>query len=121
MLLLYNKLINEIIFYREKTQRIYRLGLYSEVTTISAVFCWILDKCFCDTVLGQKFPYLHAIWHVLIFISTYSAIVLVAYYAVKEDNGNFVPDLRYWPNNETDLGIPFVSIKCLYSEEKRNI
>lgn len=108
-------------FYREKTQRIYRFGLIIEVTTILAVLCWILDKFFCDTMLGQKFPYLHAVWHVLIFISTYSAIVLVAYYAIKEDYTNYIPDLCYWPNNHIELGIPFVSIKCTYDEVKRNL
>lgn len=106
---------------REKIQRLYRLGIRSVLTTMTAIFCWILDKSFCDTILGQKFPYLHAIWHVLIFMSTYASIVAVAYYAVKEDYGNYEPDLRYWPNNESELGIPFVAIKCSYSEKKRNI
>lgn len=110
-------LINQ--FCREKIQRIYRFGLVIEVTTILAVVCWILDKFFCDTMLGQKFPYLHAIWHVLIFISTYSAIVLVAYYAIKEDYANCTPELCYWPDNNFEIGIAFVSIK--YGEAKRNL
>lgn len=105
----------------EKSQRIYRLGLRTTLVMVLAITCWILDKFFCDTYLGQKFPYLHAIWHVLIFISSYTACVLFAYYAVKEEYVNHIPDLRYWPVNEFELGIPFVSIKCYYSEEKRNI
>lgn len=110
-----------VFHFREKSQRVYRLGMRTTLVMILAITCWILDKFFCDTYLGQKFPYLHAIWHVLIFISSYTACVLFAYYAVKEEHVNHIPDLRYWPVNDFELGIPFVSIKCYYSEEKRNI
>lgn len=110
-----------VFHFREKSQRIYRLGLRTTLVMVLAITCWVLDKFFCDTYLGQKFPYLHAIWHILIFISSYTACVLFAYYAVKEEYVNHIPDLRYWPVNEFELGIPFVSIKCYYSEEKRNI
>lgn len=115
--------INMLCFgiFREKSQRVYRLGLRTTLVMVLAITCWVLDKFFCDTYLGQKFPYLHAIWHVLIFISSYTACVLFAYYAVKEEHVNHIPDLRYWPVNDFELGIPFVSIKCYYSEEKRNI
>lgn len=106
---------------RERSMRIYRLGMRSALGLIMAIVCWLLDKFFCDTVLGEKFPYLHAMWHILIFISSYTACVLFAYYAVKEEYTNRIPDLRYWPVNEFELGIPFVSIKCYYNEEKRNI
>lgn len=109
------------VIFREKSQRVYRLGLRTTLVMVLAITCWVLDKFFCDTYLGQKFPYLHAIWHVLIFISSYTACVLFAYYAVKEEHVNHIPDLRYWPVNDFELGIPFVSIKCYYSEEKRNI
>lgn len=108
-------------FHRERSIRIYRLGLRSGLVMALAIVCWLLDKFFCDTALGQYFPYLHAMWHVLIFISSYTACVLFAFYAVKEEYTNRIPDLRYWPVNEFELGIPFVSIKCYYNDEKRNI
>lgn len=108
-------------FYRERSIRIYRLGLRSGLVMVLAIVCWLLDKFFCDTALGLYFPYLHALWHVLIFISSYTACVLFAFYAVKEEYTNRIPDLRYWPVNEFELGIPFVSIKCYYNDEKRNI
>lgn len=108
-------------FHRERSLRIYRLGLRTAVVMVLAIVCWLLDKFFCDTVLGEYFPYLHALWHVLIFISSYTACVLFAYYAVKEEYANRIPDLKYWPVNEFELGIPFVSIKCYYNDEKRNI
>lgn len=109
------------VFHRERSMRIYRLGLRTAIVMTLAIVCWLLDKFFCDTILGQKFPYLHAMWHILIFISSYTACVLFAYYAVKEEYNNRIADLRYWPVNEFELGIPFVSIKCYYNDEKRNI
>lgn len=117
-------LFNHFLFFSchsEQSSRIYRLGVRSAVVLALAILCWILDRFFCDTVLGQYFPYLHAMWHILIFISSYTACVLFAYYAVKEEYANRIPDLRFWPVNEFEFGIPFVSIKCYYTEEKQNI
>lgn len=109
------------MFHRERSQRIYRLGIRSALVLALAILCWVLDKFFCDTAPIKTFPYLHAVWHILIFISSYTACVLFAYYAVKEEHVNRIADLRYWPINEFELGIPFVSIKCYYTEEKVHI
>lgn len=103
--------------FRERSSRIYNLGIRSALVLAAAIVCWVLDKFFCD----EKFPYLHAMWHILIFISSYTACVLFAYYAVKEEYVNRIADLRYWPVNTFELGIPFVSIKCYYTEEKAHI
>lgn len=107
--------------YREKTMRIYRLGFHSMLIIILALFFWLLDKFFCDMTLVQKFPYFHALWHVLIFIGSYRSIVLCAYYVAKEDHANLCPELQFWPINELESGIPFVTVKCYYTEEKRSI
>lgn len=101
--------------------RIYRLGIRCATMLGLAVTCWVLDKFFCDTWWGSSFPYLHALWHILIFISSYTACVLFAYYAVKEDHKNRIPDLKYWPVNNFELGVPFVSIKCYYADAKDHI
>lgn len=101
--------------------RIYRLGIRSAALLCLAVVCWILDKFCCDTWWGSQFPYLHAFWHILIFLSSYTSCVLFAYYSVKEDYKNRIPDLRYWPVDNFELGIPFVSIKCYYTDAKEHI
>lgn len=108
-------------FCSEQSMRILRLGVRSAILFGLALTCWILDKFFCDTWWGSSFPYLHAMWHILIFISSYTICVLFAYYAVKEDHINRIPDLRFWPKNNFELGIPFVSIKCYYTDAKCQI
>lgn len=104
--------------FSEQSQRIFRLGIRSALLLGLAIVCWLVDRFCCDTWWGASFPYLHAMWHVLIFISSYTACVLFAYYAAKEEHVDRVPDLRYWPVNNFELGIPFVSIKCYYTTAK---
>lgn len=105
----------------EKKQRIYRLGLRTAAILFLAIVCWVLDRFFCDTWWGSSFPYLHAIWHVLIFLSSYTMCVLFAYYAVRDECTDRIPDLKYWPSDNFELGIAFVSIKCYYSDAKETI
>lgn len=108
-------------FSRETNQRVYRLGLRTLTILLLAIVCWVLDKTCCDTWWGAKFPYLHAMWHVLIFLSSYTLCVLFAFYAVREERADRIPDLKYWPSDNFELGIPFVSIKCYYTDAKETI
>ncbi|KAK5637777.1 hypothetical protein RI129_000040 [Pyrocoelia pectoralis] len=62
--------------------------------------------------LQINFPYLHGLWHVFIFISSYTACVLFAYFSVKEEKPDKKATLKYWPKNDFELGIPYVSIKA---------
>jgi alkaline ceramidase len=39
-------------------------------------------------------PYLHGAWHILIFLASYTAIVLFAYFEVKNHNYMETPILR---------------------------
>lgn len=67
---------------------------------------------FCDAWSAIHFPYLHAIWHVLIFLAAYTGLVLYAYFTVRDEKPELAPVLRYWPKNEFELGIPYVAIRC---------
>jgi alkaline ceramidase len=50
---------------------------------------------FCDFWSGVGLPYLHGAWHILIFLASYTAIVLFAYFEVKNHQPGETPLLRY--------------------------
>ncbi|XP_041778744.1 alkaline ceramidase [Anopheles merus] len=91
-------------------ERVYRLGVRNTTILIMAIVCWINDRMFCDTWSRLNFPYLHGFWHILIFISAYPACVLFAYFFVNDERPESRPTLKYWPRNDCELGIPYVSI-----------
>lgn len=86
-----------------------------------ALVCWGCDRFLCDTWWGASFPYLHAVWHVLIFIAAYTACVLFAYFAVQDEHPTRIGELKYWPANGFELGIPYVSIRCYYTNVRDQI
>lgn len=51
-------------------------------------------------------------WHLLIFIASYTAAVLFAYFSVKDEKPHQTAVLKYWPRNDFELGMPYVTIKC---------
>nr|CAD7410781.1 unnamed protein product [Timema poppensis] len=100
-----------IIVDRCESGRVYRLGIRCAAVWLLAVACWLNDRLFCETWLALNFPYLHALWHILIFIASYTALVLFAYFAVKEERPDTTPVLRYWPREDFELGVPYVTIR----------
>lgn len=103
---------------RVKCARVYRLGLRCTAVCCLAISCWILDRMFCDAWLSIHFPYMHGIWHVLIFIGSYTALVLFAYFNVLDERPEQKPQLKYWPINEFELGIPYITIKHPCKKDK---
>ncbi|KAH8289989.1 hypothetical protein KR018_005033 [Drosophila ironensis] len=97
--------------FRVSDQRVYRLGIRSTTVWAVAVFCWINDRVFCDAWSSINFPYLHGFWHIFIFIAAYTVLVLFAYFYVESELPQRQPLLKYWPKNEFEFGIPFVSIR----------
>lgn len=97
---------------RVKDPRVHRLGYRCALLWTLSVTCWINDRLFCDAWSAIDFPYLHAVWHVLIFLSAYTGLVLYAYFAVQDERPELRPVLRYWPQDDFELGIPFVAIRC---------
>jgi alkaline ceramidase len=63
---------------------------------------------------------LHGVWHILIFIAAYTACVLFSYFFVSDEKPEKGPVLKFWPNNNWELGIPYVSIKY-YKDGKDEI
>uniref|UniRef100_A0A336ML14 Alkaline ceramidase n=1 Tax=Culicoides sonorensis TaxID=179676 RepID=A0A336ML14_CULSO len=96
---------------QEKDARVYRLSIRCAIVLSLAIFCWINDRIFCDVWSELKFPYLHGLWHILIFIAAYSICVLFAYFFVSEEKPEWAPRLKYWPRNDFELCVPYVSIR----------
>lgn len=103
---------------RVKCARVYRLGLRCAAVSLLAMFCWIMDRMFCDAWLSIDFPYMHGVWHILIFIASYTALVLFAYFNVTEERPEQKPQLKYWPVNEFELGVPYITIKHPYKNDR---
>ncbi|KYM97350.1 Alkaline ceramidase [Cyphomyrmex costatus] len=105
---------------RTTSIRVYRLGLRCGAMWVLAVICWLNDRLFCDTWLNLNFPYLHALWHLFIFIASYTAAVLFAYFAVQDEKPQQSPVLKYWPRDTFELGIPYVTIRS-YMKSSYNL
>eukprot|EP00092_Neocalanus_flemingeri_P023110 GFUD01025058.1.p1 GENE.GFUD01025058.1~~GFUD01025058.1.p1 ORF type:complete len:286 (-),score=48.78 GFUD01025058.1:48-905(-) len=92
----------------ENNIRVLSLGRRSIVLWVLAVICWVNDRVFCSWWASIGFPYLHGAWHILIFLASYTAVVLFAYFEVKNKLSGPVPILRYYPYNNFQLGVPYV-------------
>jgi len=98
---------------RCRNLRVLRLGARCGAIWLLAVACWINDKLFCETWSALNFPYLHAFWHVLIFIASYTACVLFAYFDAKNQVPEQHPVLKFWPVDRYELfGVPYVGLSA---------
>lgn len=80
---------------REKGDlRVASLGRRSIGLWVFAVACWLNDRLLCDVWAGVGFPYLHGLWHVLIFLAAYTGVVLFAYFDVKNHHPGEQPMIR---------------------------
>ncbi|CAF0760944.1 unnamed protein product [Didymodactylos carnosus] len=90
-------------------RRIKDLGIRCLVLWTIAVTIWICDRVFCPFWLSISFPYLHAIWHVLIIFSSNQAIVICSYLIIKQNYPQIQLNLHYWPYEHWEyFGIPYV-------------
>ena len=113
----------ERIFYNLKQEddpRVTSLGKRSVIFWVTAVICWINDKLYCEVWSNIGFPYLHGFWHVLIFLASYTAVVLFAYFDVKHNHPHEVPIICYWPKDTFELGIPYVKLKNYHWNKKEH-
>jgi len=94
----------------EQCERVVSLGTRSMGLMGAALVCWVADRFFCEFWSSVGFPYLHGAWHILIFLASYTAIVLFAYFDVKQHRPGLVAELRYYPETPGDLGVPYVVV-----------
>lgn len=93
-----------------------------------AMFCWLSDRLFCDhwLELGMesvshathpllsddsfRFPrsYLHALFHISISYTSVALCSLFAFFDAVTEYPEKVPTLRFWPNDDTGIGLPYV-------------
>ena len=105
---------------REDDLRVTSLGRRSVIFWVTAVLCWVNDRLYCEAWSSIGFPYLHGIWHVLIFIAAYTAVVLFAYFDVKQNHPHERPIIQYWPRESFELGIPYVQLKSYHLNKKEH-
>ena len=105
---------------QEDDPRVTSLGKRSVIFWVTAVICWINDKLYCEVWSNIGFPYLHGFWHVLIFLASYTAVVLFAYFDVKHNHPHEVPMIQYWPKDTFELGIPYVKLKNYHWNKKEH-
>ena len=120
-----NEKKNQIFFsiYNLRTEeeaRVTSLGRRSFIFWLTAVLCWINDRLYCEIWSSIGFPYLHGFWHVLIFLAAYTAVVLFAYFDVKQNHPHETPLIQYWPIDSFELGIPYCQLKSYHLNKKEH-
>jgi len=99
----------EINRIRHKDAKIYELGRRTIFILVCAIAVWINDRIFCDFYISVHVTYLHALWHVLIFLSSYRLVVVLAYVYVETEKPQISFKLSYWPRNEWNFfGIAYI-------------
>jgi len=103
---------------REDNRRVINLGRRSILFWVASVTCWINDRIYCNFWSSLGFPYLHGFWHVLIFLASYTAVVLFSYFDVRYNHQHETPEIRYWPNDNFEYGISYVKLKSYKLNQK---
>ncbi|CAF1121573.1 unnamed protein product [Rotaria sordida] len=89
--------------------RVKTLGVHCFIIWITAFIVWICDRMFCSYWLSISFPYLHALWHVLVLFSSNEGIVICCYLTVKHQNPQANLHLYFWPNEQWKwFSIPYL-------------
>ncbi|KAL7043236.1 hypothetical protein ACKWTF_001434 [Chironomus riparius] len=106
-------LLVELERVKYKESEVFSLGIRSLVLMVCAVTLWLNDRMFCEFYTSMKITYLHALWHILIFLSSYTCCVLFSYFFVKLERPYMACQLSYWPKNTVlnAFGIPYVEFR----------
>lgn len=103
-------MVSQLLTCSSSERRITTLGKRSIVLWGLAITCWVNDRFLCSWWSGVGFPYLHGAWHILIFLASYSAIVIYAYFEVRNNKTSKVARLRYYPLDTFELGVPYIAV-----------
>lgn len=61
-------LVKELERVKHKDERVHELGVRTLVVFFCAVVVWFNDRVFCNFYTSINVTFLHAVWHVLIFL-----------------------------------------------------
>jgi len=104
-------LCNELERLKFKDSKVVALGIRTLILLTCAIVAWLNDRLLCDFYTSIRVTYLHAVWHVLIFLSSYCLCVLFAYFFVESERPNVRFSLEYWPSKSLQFtGIPYIAI-----------
>lgn len=106
---------------RCKNQRVVNLGYRCAWIWVAALACWINDRLFCEVWSHLNFPYLHGAWHILIAIVAYSGCVLFAYFDACDTVPEQLPVMKFWPSDQFELGVPYVTLRNVHKEDCHKI
>ena len=101
--------IQEITIYRNK--KTFRITLIALCITVLALGAWIADKALCGMWKSMRIPGLHNIWHILIAVGAYLAIMVFSYLKAVNESSTIKTSIRFLPGG--DWGIPYVHCKEL--------
>lgn len=99
-------LVSEIRATRDP--KVVKLGVRTLLALILAALAWTSDRFMCWVWKAVHLPVLHALWHVLIFITAYGMQVLFCYFHAAQDVPESRPVLRFWPRRAFSWGLPYV-------------
>lgn len=84
------------------------------IILFASMISWVCDRAFCGYFRHFNVPYFHAIFHIFILISSYSTVVIFAYFVALYQYPTTKPQLKYWPNTRTNnfdfLKVPYVFV-----------
>ncbi|KAL7015249.1 hypothetical protein ACKWTF_016362 [Chironomus riparius] len=96
---------------KKSDNEVYKLGIRSMLVGLTAITIWFNDRIFCGFYTSFGITYLHAVWHILSYIASYTALVVCSYLYVKFEQPKVVCKITYWPHKDLRiLGIPYVEI-----------
>ncbi|XP_070496735.1 alkaline ceramidase-like [Chironomus tepperi] len=96
---------------KKTDKEVYKLGMRSMFVGLTAVTIWFNDRIFCGFYSSFGITYLHAVWHILSYIASYTACVISTYFYVKYEQPKTPCKISYWPHKDLRiLGIPYVEI-----------
>jgi alkaline ceramidase len=73
----------------------------------------------CDFWISLDAPILHSIFHVLMFFSACSYIVMFAFFKAAEKAAHLKPEISYWPSSDhlpEILRLPYVHFSAIESK-----
>jgi len=95
-----------------------RLGRRCIAILLLALICWLTDRFACNWSWRWGIPSLHALWHILICLGSYSSCVLLAYFDAINEVPEQSPVLKFWPYNSFEFGIPYVFLKTGHRSDR---